>query len=183
MKPVIPWESPISNIGAIDKELLKFYFDQAEKCLKASVDLSERISARCYALLATIIPIMGVIVGTLAKNVIFEEQMSIEAVCFLFCALVPAVICFGLLLWAVFPKNYTFIGSNPRDKIQANIYDNPDFVGDHSYKLMLTFEIEEYQGRIDYADLQNAQRITRVKYAFYVILGTLLLLIAGLITL
>lgn len=167
------WQCPIEDIAAIDKDLLKFYFDQAEKCLKSSIDLSDRITIRSYALLGVVIPVISLILGALAKSDFLGDPLSKNSHYILFVILVPLLVCFKILIWIVFPKEYTFLGSIPRNKVIASIFDNPEFKDINSYKLMLTFELEDYQIRIDYVDFQNGKRVKGIKYVFIVILATL----------
>jgi hypothetical protein len=181
MSTIEPWESPVSDIAAINKELLKFYFDQTEKCLKSSIDLSDRISTRCYALLAILLPAISIVIGYLVKIVILKEDSVPAMHGFLCTALMPLLAGLSLLISAVFPKEYTYLGSSPRNKMVERVFDNEDFKDENSYKLMLVYEIEEYQGRIDYVDSQNKTRVGRIQLAFYIVLITLGIVVAGLI--
>ena len=62
------WDSELDNFEKIDKDLMKFYFEQAEKSFKSTLELADKISVRAYALLAVVIPVLTILLSYLSKN-------------------------------------------------------------------------------------------------------------------
>ena len=167
------WESGLDNFEKIDKDLVKFYFDQAEKSLKSTLELADKISIRAYALLATCIPFLTIIISLLSKNYLGSELLSCQLLLILWVLLIPISFCFISLLKVAFPKDYHQLGREPKYIVEEKYYNNPEYPGESSYKLMLSYEIEEYQNRITYMDKMNNSRVEMIKIVFKVATFTL----------
>ena len=162
------WDSELDNVKDIDKDLIKFYFDQAEKSLKSTLELADKISVRAYALLAVVIPILTLILSYLSKNYFGTELLSCQLLGLLWLVLIAVIISFGFLVYVVFPKDYYQLGREPKYIVKNEYYDNPEYPKEASYKLMLSYELENYQYRISYMDKMNNDRVKSIKIAFQV---------------
>ena len=167
------WDSELDNFEKIDKDLMKFYFEQAEKSLKSTLELADKISVRAYALLAVIVPVLSIIFSYLSKNYFGTELLSCQLLGLLWLLFIPVGISFVLLVKVVFPKDYYQLGREPKYIVKKEYYDNPEYPKEESYKLMLSYELENYQYRISYMDNINNSRVKLIKTAFRVSMGTL----------
>jgi hypothetical protein len=167
------WDSELDNFEKIDKDLMKFYFEQAEKSLKSTLELADKISVRAYALLAVVVPVMSIIFSNLSKNYFGIELLSCQLLGLLWLLLIPIAISFVLLIKVVFPKDYYQLGREPKYIVKKEYYDNPEYPKEESYKLVLSYELENYQYRVSYMDDMNNIRVKSIKTAFRVSMGAL----------
>ena len=99
--------------------------------------------------------------------------LSCQLLALLWLLLIPVAISFVLLVKVVFPKDYYQLGREPKYIVKKEYYDNPEYPKEESYKLMLSYELENYQYRISYMDAMNNDRVESIKKAFRVSMGTL----------
>lgn len=175
------WASANESLEKADKELLKFYFDQAEKSLKSTIELSDKITTRAYALLAFFSPLIYLLFSLLVRRYFGGEVVSTQLSTACWLALIPVAVSICLLLKVAFPKNYYQLGSEPINIVSKEYYENDEYVGENSFKLALSFEIEEYQTRITYMDELNYKRVKELKFIFTVILVSSTLFVISLL--
>jgi hypothetical protein len=155
----------VENFGVVSANAMRFVFEQAEKRLKSTLDMADRITVRAYAVLVLLVPCLSAVIGIFRNDL---KGCTNAEWLLLMCCVVGLCVVLMLIVKIIYPRDMHQLGREPKVIALPEYYENPDYPHEESYVLLLTFEIEDYQSRIDYMEKQNSKRIYLLKWAYCV---------------
>jgi hypothetical protein len=194
--------NPETDWNTLDKDTFRFYFDQAEKRLKSTLEVAEKATQRAYSLLIGLVPLMTVLVSTLSQYYFYTPTKTVSTTTktitittsvlttspiLVIACWVALILSFSVLTIAfmvIFPRSAHQLGREPKALARPDYFENPEFKGIACYILNLVDELEDYQRRINFMEKQNEKRVWLTKCALLIIasgffLYTLLLIISA----
>lgn len=159
------WISEVEDFEKIDKEFVKHCFDSAEKRLRSALEVSDKATTRAFQTLTAIVPSLTIVLTTVISQALKHELKSNVLIpCAI--ALLLGTIAFVQLYKVIFPREMHQLGYEPKELLVKEYFDNENFKGEASFKLLLISHLEDYQEQIQFMDKQNAQRVQGVKDAY-----------------
>lgn len=172
------WNIETSDWTKITLKSASFILDQAEKSIKYSIEVSDKITNRAFAL--TIILMSGItaLIGLLAKE-FSKDVYSGTLVIFYIGIIVSAIVALFYLIKISFPRLFMMVGRSPKEIAIPAMLET-----EFSELSLILNEIENSQRKIDFNDNQNQERITILKKVIIAlctgfVITILLVLISG----
>lgn len=163
----IDWRPEIDNWKHTSKDLAEFFFSQAEKLLKETIEISDSITERAYNIILILIPLVSILVGFIVG---YKDDNPV--------AVILSGICVAGFLYSLYeaalvfhPKNLMFLGSEPKKLIQP-VFIVPDEPQEIQIIEAIYSECANYQIRIEFNDKSNKARIQRIKRAIIVAIAS-----------
>ena len=152
------WKASPENKQKINIEEAKFIFDQAEKLLKETVDVSQIIVSKTTTLITIVIGLLTAMTGFMIgkwENSACEFFSPITLTCLLsILYLIP--ICF-ILFDTIKTREYGAVGRMPQELFNDCFFDQKTKEKDITLVFYVT-EIEEYQYKIENNTRTNVKR-------------------------
>lgn len=164
------WKTDIQYWERLDRNLINFYLSQAETHLKASIDLSDRITARCVSLLTILIPITVLTVGYILSQSFspFTNRYLLFIASGGLSALVLILISLTVLVGV---REWMSPGGQPKEILTSNMVDT-ELEPEQQYVAVVLGEIEAIQAKIDVTKQINRRRLNILRFVIWLIVGT-----------
>lgn len=158
----ITWRPEIDNWQHTSKDLAEFFFSQAEKLLKETIEISDSITTKAYNIILVLIPLVSVLAGFIVG---YQDQSGNQVLVIL------ATACLIGFLYSLFealrvfmPKTIVFLGSQPKKLV------NPAYIISSESKDIQIIEVlysecANLQAAIEANDESNNKRLSRIKRA------------------
>ena len=166
--PRVSWKPTSDEWRKLDKDSLKFIFEQSDKYVKHTFDVSNRITDRAYALILFLFPLLSLCIVTLVIPTT-REKFDAILLSWIFVAGAGISYCIYILLKVLFPRMFIPSGREPKTLIESNAIKNPKLENETKTKFLYITEITNNQGIIDYNEKQNSDRIEKLQLSFRVI--------------
>ena len=156
------WKIQVNDWEKINKESAMFIINEADKFLKYTIEVSDKITTRAFSFLLITLTILIGIIGFTFQSYKECSALSPNLICnFLFAIMLIIVSVFLILI--VSPRFFMMTGRSPKEIAINEFLCNDSLTPELSYLALILNEIENYQAKIEYNIDQNQKRTKRFK--------------------
>jgi hypothetical protein len=163
------WTIQVKDWTLISKDSALFIIGEADKYLKYTIEVSDKVTARAFSFLLICISIFTAIIGFTFKYYSENPGISLNLICNLLFAIMLLINCY-LLILIVSPRFFMMTGRIPKEIAIPDFLDNQDLTAEQSHLALILNEIENCQTKIEYNINQNQDRLKMFKRTLIVLI-------------
>lgn len=167
------WQAPFDLFNQLDKDSAKLLFDLAEKRLKNILETADKTTNRAYIVLTATIPLVAFLFSALFKHYFGATDTHLSGLLLVACwlTILVSLISNAFLLRVAFPRDMHQVGREPKMLFTNELLTDTYYQEDKQAKMLLIYETEDLQQRIDYMQTQSNNRVYWFKTAVFLLFG------------
>ena len=150
-----------SEFDKFDMESVKLLFEQSEKKFESVSKVSFNITVRSYTFLAVVISFVSFFSSlSLGQSIQYDLDLPVHLLW-----IIPLIVALFLLILNVLPHNMMHGGFEPSTLTYKNTFVNPKVARNLVHQNLLICLMEDNQWKINYTNVMNNKRLTRLQAA------------------